>query len=181
MIATRSIWRFPGWDDPPVVMGSLDGRACFSLPFRANEKEVGKNMVLFSRNKESKVRGLILKLVNTHCPSLTAQIEDARADNRVSLVMVVAIVPLDGDKIRADKAFSAVTKDFSSTGVAIVLEQPMGFDQVILGFRMGEEMTYVRAEAKHVNPMGGGFFQLGCRLLDVVAAGDYPGLASLRI
>jgi hypothetical protein len=161
-------------------MGSLDGRAGFSVSSRANEKESGR-MALFSRNKESKVRGLILRLVNSHCPSLAPQIEDVRSDNRVSLVIVVAVVPLDGDLVRADKAFSAVTKDFSSTGVAIVLEQPMGFDQVILGFRIGEDMTYVRAEAKHLNPIGGGFFQLGCRLLEVVAAGDYPGLAALRV
>jgi hypothetical protein len=138
-------------------------------------------MVLFPRGKDTKVRGLILRLVNTNCPGLASQIEDARSDNRVSLVVVVAVVPLEGDRIMADKAFSAVTKDFSNTGVSVVLEQPLGFDQVILGFRMDEDMTYVRAEAKHLNPMGGGFFQLGCRLLEVVAAGDYPGLASLRV
>ena len=62
-----------------------------------------------------------------------------------------------------------MTKDFSNTGVAIVLEQPLGLEQAILGFRLDGEMTFVRAEAKHLNPMGGGFFQLGFQLLEVVS------------
>ena len=45
---------------------------------------------------------------------------------------------------------------------------------------MDGEMAFVRAEAKHLNPMGGGFFQLGFRLLEVVSAGDYPGLESVN-
>jgi hypothetical protein len=137
-------------------------------------------MPLFSPNKDFKVRGLVLKLVNNSCPELKGQLEDTRNDSRVNLAIAVAVVPLENGKIRADKAFTAMAKDFSNLGVAIVVEQPLGFDQAILGFRMDGETTFLRAEAKHLNPMGGGFFQLGFRLLEVVSAGDYPGLESLH-
>jgi hypothetical protein len=65
--------------------------------------------------------------------------------------------------------------------LAIVMDGPLGLDQVILGFRMSGEMAFVRAEAKHLNPIGGEYFQLGFRMLEVVSAGDYPGLESVTI
>jgi hypothetical protein len=138
-------------------------------------------MSLFSPNKEAVVRRLVLKLVNTHCPAMTSQIEDTRLDNRVNLTVAAIVVPLDNGLIQAHDAFTAVTADFSCTGVAIVVDRPIEVDQAILGFRMGEEMSFVRAEAKHENPMGGGFFQLGFRLLEVVSTGDYPGLEAMSL
>jgi hypothetical protein len=138
-------------------------------------------MSLFSPNKEFKVRGLVLKLINTHCPALRTKVNDTRIDNRVNLAVVVIVIPLNNGQIQADKAFKTVTKDFSSTGLAMVLDQPLGIEQAILGFRMGGEMAYVRAEARHLNPMGGEFFQLGFRLLEVVSAGEYPGLETLSL
>jgi hypothetical protein len=138
-------------------------------------------VALFSQNKDSKVRGVVLKLVNTSCPGLQAQLEDARVDARVNLSIVLMVIPLKDGKIQIDEGFTAVTKDFSNLGLAVILEHPVGLDKVVLGFRMGDEMLFLRAEAKHLNPMGGGFFQLGFRLLEVVSTGDYPGLASLRL
>jgi hypothetical protein len=74
-----------------------------------------------------------------------------------------------------------VTKDFSSAGMAIVLDRPVELDQVILGFRVGDEMAFIRAEAKHVNPMGGDYQQLGFRLVEVVSPAEYPGLESVNV
>jgi len=42
-------------------------------------------------------------------------------------------------------------------------------------------MTYLRAQAKHLNPLGGGFFQLGLRVTSLVHPGDYPQLDSVSI
>ena len=47
-------------------------------------------MSLFSKNKDFKVRGLVLKLINNNCPELKGQLDDVRNDNRVNLSVVVA-------------------------------------------------------------------------------------------
>ena len=133
-------------------------------------------MSLFAENKDFKVRALILKLVNNSCPELKGQLEDARSDNRVNLATVVAVVPIKEGKIQLDEAFTAMTKNFANQGVSIVVEHPLALDQVILGFRTDGETASVRAEAKHLNAVGGGFFQIGFRLLEVVSVADYPGL-----
>lgn len=136
---------------------------------------------LFSRNKELKVRGLVLKLLNTNCSAIRAQVSDVRGDDRVNLTVVVAVIPLKDGRCQMNDVFTTVTKDFSSNGLALIADRPIAFDQVILGFRIGGEMAFVRAEAKHINPMGGEFFQLGLRLAEVVSLGQHPELESVSV
>ena len=78
-------------------------------------------------------------------------------------------------KIQGDEAFTAVTKDFSSTGVAVVIERPLPLDQAILGFRMDGEMAFLLAEARHLAPMGGGLFQVGFQLWKSFPPATIPG------
>ena len=100
-------------------------------------------------------------------------------DSRVNLVVVVMIIPLVDRKLQVPGTVMAVTKEFSNTGVAVVLDRPYQVDEAVLGFRFEGEMTFIRAQAKHRDPMGGKFHQIGFQLLEVVSPGDYPELASL--
>jgi hypothetical protein len=136
---------------------------------------------IFSKNIDFKVRGLVLKLLNNNCSALRTKINEARIDSRVNLSVVVVVIPLKDGQLQLTDAFATVTKDFSSTGLALVLSQPLAVDQAILGFRVGGEIAFVRAEAKHINPMGAEYFQLGFRLMEVVSAADYPGLESISL
>jgi hypothetical protein len=138
-------------------------------------------MSLFSNRKSRAVQSFILKLVNSNCLEQVVRQEDARTDRRVNLVMVVAIVPIEDKKLQVEKAFSATTKEFSGSGLSVVLESPQPLDEVVLGFRFAGAMTFIRAEAKHRDPMGGGFFQVGFQLLDVLSPGDYPELQALSL
>jgi hypothetical protein len=136
---------------------------------------------LFSRNKKIGVQSFILNLVNNNCPELEALAEGPRLEGRVNLVVAVLVIPVEGGEPLAERAFTAVTKEFSSTGVALVLDEPKGLDEVILGFRWEREISFVRAVAKHLNPMGGGFFQLGLRMTEMVPAGDFPRLELMSV
>jgi hypothetical protein len=136
-------------------------------------------MSLFSRRKDQAVQSFVLKLVNNNCPGLMARLEGPRVDSRVNLVVVVMVVPVQNGRIQADQAFTAVTKEFSNTGVAVVLDSTYPLDQAILGFRYEGEMTFVRAQAKHQGPMGGGFHQIGFQMLEVVLPSDHPELEGL--
>lgn len=133
-------------------------------------------MSLFCKNKDVGVQSFLLKLVNNHCPDWKVMTEDPRVDRRVDMVVVVTIIPVDDKRPQVRRAFTAVTKEFSNTGVSVVVEGPSGFDQAILGFRLEGRMTFALAQVKHLSPMGGGFFQLGFRMTEIVSAGDYPEL-----
>jgi hypothetical protein len=134
---------------------------------------------MFTRNKEMGVQSFILKLVNNHCAEVDAMREGPRLEGRVCLVTVVRVVPIEKQKLLIKQAFTTVTKEFSTRGVAVVLSAPRGLDEVLLGFRWEEHMKWVLATAKHLNPMGGGFYQLGFRMREIVCVGDYPELDSL--
>ena len=136
-------------------------------------------MPLFTRTKTIGVQNFILKVVNNNCPELHIANDDSRLASRVNLTLVVMIIPFEGGRPVADEAFTTVTKEFSNTGLAVVLDKPVGLDRVILGFRFEGEMTFVHATAKHLSPMGGGYHHLGFEITDVAHAGDYPELQSL--
>ena len=136
-------------------------------------------MSLFTRNRELPVQSFVLKLVNNNCPELEAMIEGPRLDRRVNLTVVVLIIPVEGGRPRLGESFTAVTKEFSNKGLAVVLDRPIGLDEVIVGFRWEGEMTFVRGKARHLNPLGGGFHQLGFKLNDIVQVCDYPELESV--
>ena len=136
-------------------------------------------MSLFSKNREMGVQSFILKLVNNNCPELTALMEGPRIDSRVNLTIVVAVVPVENKNPQIDQAFTAVTKEFSNYGVGLVLSEPRGLDHAILGFRFEGQMRFVRAQAKRLNPMGGGFYQLGFQLLEMLSVADYPQLQAV--
>ncbi len=138
-------------------------------------------MSLFSKRKDLAVHSLVLKLVNTHCPKLTAMLEGPRRDSRVNLVIVALVVPIDKGQAQLPRAFTAVTKEFSNNGVGLVLNEPIDLDWAILGFRLEGQMEFVRAQTKHLDPMGGGFYHLGLQLTEVVSSADYPELKSLVV
>lgn len=136
-------------------------------------------MSLFAKRKDEAVRSFVLKLLNNNCPGLTAFREGPRAESRVHLVLVVTVIPVIDGQIRVHNAFTAVTRDFSNTGVSLVVDHPQVLDWAVIGFRFEGQMTFLLAEAKHLDPMGGGFYQAGFQLTEVVSPTDYPELASV--
>jgi hypothetical protein len=135
----------------------------------------------FIKNQDARVKRFILKLVNNNCLGMQASLDDQRQDNRVNLTMVVMVIPIENERLHIAEGFTAVTKEFSNAGVAVVLDRTETLNEALLGFRFEGEMTFIRAEAKHLNPMGGGFYQLGFQLMEVVPVADYPGLEVLSV
>jgi len=136
---------------------------------------------LFTANKKHEVQSFMLKLVNNNCPELKGLMEGPRVETRINLCVVVLVIPLDKDRPLLERMFAAVTKEFTTLGVALVLSEPRALDEVVLGFRWAGRMSYVRARARHLHPLGAGFYQLGLQLKEMVYAGDHPELESLSL
>jgi hypothetical protein len=128
------------------------------------------------RKKALGVQNFLLKLINNNCPELKALVEGPRRDKRVNLSLVVLVVPLEDGKTQIGKAFYGVTRDISIAGVGIIMAEQRALDEVILGFRMQNEIIFCHANAKHLNPMGNGFYQLGLEVAETVPNSKYPEL-----
>jgi len=135
---------------------------------------------LQTRKKMVGVQNFVLKLINNNCPELKALIEGPRLEKRVNLSIAVLVVPLVNEKLQICEAFNAVTRELSITGVGIILDQQRTLEEVILGFRLEGDMTFLRATAKHISPIGGGFYHLGLEMIEVVYLSDYPKLEKLN-
>lgn len=138
-------------------------------------------MLLFkSRREEQEAQRLLVRLLNQNCGELLH--EGPRDERRVNLTLIVLIVPLDGKQPCIDRAFTATTKDISSTGLSLVTKHEYAGDRLLLGIRNDDGRThFLKAEVRHWDPLAGGFFQLGAQVTGVAAVCDYPGLETLQI
>ena len=133
-----------------------------------------------TRNRIRPVQNFILKLVNTKCSNMAATFDGPRSEGRVSLTVVVMVVPMEKKPLVA-RAFAAMTKEFSTQGVALLLPEPLGLDDVAVGVRWEGEMTWLRGAAKHLTPLGGGFYQMGVQFTEMLSVGDYPELRTVSL
>lgn len=100
-------------------------------------------MPLFARKKESAVQAFLVSLLNENCSALRERLDGPRLEGRVNLTLVLMVVPIEHGKPATRRAFCATTKEFSTTGVALVVDQPYGIEEAILGFRRRGTTTWV--------------------------------------
>jgi hypothetical protein len=131
---------------------------------------------LFSKRRDIEIQSFMTKLINNNCASLESFNEGPRDERRVRLTVVALLVPVKDDKPIVQRMFPALTKEFSTRGVAIVTNEPRGFDQVVLGLRWEQCMKWIAAKAKYVHPMGAGFYQIGFQMNRMIPTGDHPEL-----
>jgi hypothetical protein len=118
-------------------------------------------------------------MINTNCSDVRQLDDGPRTDSRINLSVVVLVIPLDKKKADVARSFHAVTKDFSSTSLSVMIDSPREVGDVIIAFRFEGQMYFARAKAKHLTPLGGGFHQLGFQLEEMISPVDYPGLSNL--
>ena len=161
----------------PVSTARLVYYACYTNIDSNRRRE--RPVPIFSRKREQEVQSFVLKVVNNNCSELEALIEGPRLEGRVRLSIVVLVIPVEKDRPVVERTFAAVSKEFSTSGLALIVDSPRATEESIIGFRWEREMRFVRAEARHLNPMGAGFYQLGLQMIRMVTPGEYPELESV--
>jgi hypothetical protein len=101
---------------------------------------------------------------------------DRRGDERITISMAVAVVPLVAGEPQIEQAFVTFTKNISADGISIVVNKPLEYDEILIGFA-GVTMSFVSATVQHRVPMPLGCYRIGLRMHSLVDASDYPALA----
>jgi hypothetical protein len=110
----------------------------------------GAAVSMFAKPKENRVHSFLLKLLNSFsADALRNPEEGQRSESRVNVVTVVLVIPMEDGKLQVRDAFSAITKNVSSGGAAIVLDQPRWFEQAAIGFSYAGHMTFLRGRARY--------------------------------
>lgn len=136
-------------------------------------------MLIFQLSRrQMAVRNFLRRLLDVTCPTLPPLEGERRQSERFPRVLPVLIVPWENDRPVVDEAGFGLTKDFGDCSVAVVLPQPFKAHQALIGFWL-EGPNYIRGVVEHYAPIGGGFWQVGVALEQVVPIGDYPVLERL--
>jgi len=136
-------------------------------------------VVFSTRKRLNQVQSFVLKFVNNQTEPLADLDLQRRSESRVRINTVVLLIPYQDHRPQIAKMFPGLTKDWSTTGLSVVLSEPRGVDDVIVGVRFEGEIHYILSRAVHLSPIGPGFYHLGLRFCEKLHPGDFPELANL--
>jgi hypothetical protein len=130
------------------------------------------------RKKQFEACRFILRLVDQTTPNLPSVAGEARIESRSNRTLPVILAPVENERAIAQEASFALTKDLTGHGLALVLSQPFHAEDVLIGFWNETGPGFVRGKLCRNMPLGGGFWQLGVEVLEVVDV-DFLGLKPL--
>jgi len=131
-----------------------------------------------SRKRLCEVRRFVRHLVDLTSPNLPPLEGESRTEDRSNRALPALLVPWENDQPVVDESTYAITKDFSDRGVALVLHQPFKSVLVVVGLWL-ESPRFALAEVRQNVPLGGGFWQIGVELIELLDSTQSPQVQSL--
>jgi len=131
-----------------------------------------------TRKRLCEVRGFVRQLVDLTSPNLPPLEGEARTENRSNRALPALLVPWENGQPVVDESTYAITKDFSDRGLSLVLQQPFKSVLVVVGLWL-ESPRFALAEVRQNVPLGGGFWQIGVELTELLDSAESPQVQGL--
>jgi hypothetical protein len=133
-------------------------------------------MLMFSfdtRKRLCEVQSFVRQLVDLTTPGLPPDGGEFRTEGRSNRALPVLVTPWEDGQPVVDESTYAITKDFSDRGLSVVLQQPFKSVQVVVGLWL-ESPRFSLAEVRQNASLGGGFWQLGLELTQLLNVAEFP-------
>jgi hypothetical protein len=164
-----------------LTTGSLPALWFVSYIF-SSRKQVGPRAgIMFSfqtGKKLNEIRGFIRQLVDLTSPNLPPLGGDSRAESRSNRALPALLVPWENRRPVVDESTYALTRNLSDHGLALVLQQPFRSDQVVVGLWL-QRPRFALGGVRQNAPLGGGFWQLGVELTELLDPAELPQMEPL--
>jgi hypothetical protein len=138
-------------------------------------------LLFSSRRKQQQVQSQLVKLLNNHCNDVQNLTPGPRCEDRVNLTIPVLIAPWQHKRPSVELAFSATTRELSSSGLSVVVPEPVTCENVVIGWCFEQAMRFAQGKFRHQDPIGAGFWNAGLELIEMLSLDDYPELRELSI
>lgn len=125
-----------------------------------------------TRKRLCEVRDFVRRLVDLTTPA-PPDSGEFRAEERSNRALPVLLTPWEDGQPAVDESTYAITKDLSDRGLSLVLQQPLKSAQVVVGLWM-ESPRFALAEVRQNASLGGGFWQLGLELTQLLDVAEFP-------
>ena len=129
--------------------------------------------------QQQELQRLLQRLINLTTPNYTRLDINSRQQGRANRSLPVLLAPWEQDAPCPEEAFYALTKDLAANGVCVLLHHPVHHDQFLLAF-WDHGPLYALAEVRHLEHLGGPFWQMGLELLGRLHPADLPGREQLE-
>ncbi len=142
-----------------------------------------------NKERERQAQALLSQIARMTNPELVPVQQEHRQDVRRSRVFPVLLTPWeDGVAAIADSVY-ALTKDVSDHGLALVLQAPYRIQMAVVGLVMPSPDAldadaapqFVLGAARQNVPLGGGYWQLGLKLTELMSLDEHPSLKPLLL
>lgn len=120
-----------------------------------------------SQQKKQEIQRLLTSRINQSC---LANINPRdRASSRSAFCEVVWVIPC-GRTGKADfnSAFPVVSKDISAKGLALIHDEPITADPIMVGLQDQTGPAFLRCTLEHCTSLGFGYYQIGLHPEEVV-------------
>jgi hypothetical protein len=149
-------------------------------PITDSQKAIAVLSFSSKSRRLKEAQGCLMKIINNNCPQLEALSQGERDEQRLNLTVVTYVVPIRDGGLDIAAAKATVTKEFSSAGLSVILDDALDTEEVLLALPWDGETTYFRGDVKHQSPIGAGLWQCGVQVTEIVPSGEYPELATLE-
>jgi two-component system, sensor histidine kinase len=105
--------------------------------------------------------------------------DEQRSEARTNMHLGIWGVPLVNNQPQLDQVFRGVTRDCSSLGIGILVDQKVHSSEVLIGMPGKAGTALVRAEVRANIQLGRGYYQLGLRAWELVSLDDHPELRAI--
>jgi len=137
---------------------------------------------MFSFTKRSgkiEVQRLLRRIIDASAFSHVPRSDEARGESRSNCMAAALVTPCEKGSLLLDRSVFGITKDWSSQGVAIVAPLAQVSETVVLGILVESEPHFLLGSVRKTTPIGGGFWQLGIELTELLTLDSSAGLREL--
>jgi len=104
------------------------------------------------------------------------RLAERRVEIRADLSVGILVVPLNDESPDIAKAFTALTKDVSSTGIGLVANRSIPTSEALLRLSGSAETRLLRTTVRHRKDLGQGWVRFDMEVTGVLDKSEYPQL-----
>lgn len=131
-----------------------------------------------SLNRSSDARQVLAALTMQGKGGKLGRVDDRHTDGRADLSVGVLIVPLNDESPDIARAFTALTKDVSSTGIGVIANRAVPTSEALLRLSGSSETRLLRTTVRNRKDLGDGWVRFDMEVTGVLDKSEYPQLKS---
>jgi hypothetical protein len=129
-----------------------------------------------SRKPKLELQPFMLRLINRCGAGRATVCEDRRLETRTKINLGVLLIPMCGECPEVDAAFTVVTKDISSTGLAVMTDRPLSAEEVLIRLPGDAGMRLVRATVRNCQQLGCGWIVYNFSVVELLDEKKFPDI-----